>query len=65
MKYEVLIEEVVADKFVVEAENEESALEIAKNQYKKAEFVLCPGELQCKKIAIVKENSDALVWNEF
>lgn len=47
-EFTVIIEETVTESFVVEAENETEALNIAQNKYKTGEFVLCNGEVQHK-----------------
>lgn len=41
-KFTIVIEETLADRFEVEAETEEEALEIAIQKYKNAEFILQP-----------------------
>lgn len=63
-KFKVAIEETVVDEFTVEADSESEALEIARQKYRKGEFVLEPGEVQYKQMAVVseKENHE---WHEF
>ena len=41
-KFTIAIEETLADRFEVEAETEEEALEIAIQKYENAEFILQP-----------------------
>lgn len=41
-KFTIVIEETLADRFEVEAETEEEALEIAIKKYENAEFILQP-----------------------
>lgn len=41
-KFTIVIEETLADRFEVEAETEEEALEIAIEKYENAEFILQP-----------------------
>lgn len=64
-KFTVVIEETVVDKFEVNAETEDAALEIAKEKYNKGEFVLEPGEVQYKQIAVMESIGENLEWNEF
>lgn len=48
-KYKIGIEETLVQEFEVEAKNFNEALNIAKDNYNNGEFVLSPGEVQCKK----------------
>jgi hypothetical protein len=61
--YKIGIEEIVSAVFEVEAEDSEQALEIAKEKYRSGEFVLEPGELQSKNIAVLEPESTE--WKEF
>lgn len=61
--YKIGIEEIVSAVFEVEAEDSEQALEIAKEKYRLGEFVLEPGELQSKNIAVLEPESTE--WKEF
>ncbi|MBQ8803241.1 MAG: hypothetical protein IJZ53_06395 [Tyzzerella sp.] len=61
--YKIGIEEIVSAVFEVEAEDSEKALEIAKEKYRLGEFVLEPGELQSKNIAVLEPESTE--WKEF
>ena len=61
-KYTIVIEETVVGEFEITAESEQEALEEARQEHKKANFVLEPGELQHAKIAIAKPNEDAFEW---
>lgn len=61
--YKIGIEEIVSGEFEVEAEDAEQALEIAKEKYHSGEFVLEPGELQSKNIAVLEPESTE--WKEF
>lgn len=45
-KFNVVVEETVVGNFVVEAENAEDALELARRNYREGTFVLEPGEVQ-------------------
>lgn len=64
-RYTITIEETVAQDFEVEAETVEKALEIAKEKYNNAEFVLEPGELIHKQIAIKNPLKNEIEWEEF
>lgn len=61
--YKIGIEEIVSGEFEVEAEDSEQALEIAKEKYRSGEFVLEPGELQSKNMAVLEPESTE--WKEF
>lgn len=63
-KFKVAIEETVVDEFTVEADSESEALEIARQKYRNGEFVLEPGEVQYKQMAVVSENENH-EWREF
>lgn len=66
MKYSVLIEETISEKFAVEADSEEQAREIATDKYKKCEFVLEPGNVTQRKMCVVSEDaSENVDWTEF
>ncbi len=61
-KYIVAIEETVVGEFEVIAENEKETLELARQKYRKSEFVLEPGELLHAQIAILKSNKEKIEW---
>lgn len=63
-KYIVAIEEAVVDEFEVYAESKEHAMEIAKSKYMSGDFILSPGELCSKMMAILSPNKDA-EWVDF
>lgn len=46
MKYNITIEETIAQNFEVDANSENAAKEIARNKYRTCEFVLEPGEIE-------------------
>lgn len=64
-KFVVTIEETVSQGFEVEAETAENAMQIAKEKYRNGEFVLEPGELTCKQMAITSPEGEATEWTEF
>jgi len=59
-KFSLVIEELVSDTFVVEAENETKAVE----KYKVGEFVLEPGNLTFKQMSICTSEGNS-EWFEF
>ncbi len=63
-KYTIAIEETVVDEFEVIAENEEKAIEIARKKYDEREFILEPGEVQYKHMAVVTPYREKLDWIE-
>lgn len=64
-KYTIIIEETVVEEFEVEATEADEALDIAAQKYRKGEFVLAPGEVQLKRMAIVSPNSECIMREEF
>ena len=64
-KYIIAIEETVVREFEVMAENSREAIKTAEEKYRKGEFVLEPGELQYKQMAIHKPDSEASGWIAF
>lgn len=64
-KYIVAIEEVISQEFSVKAENVEQAIKIAEEKYRKCEFVLEPGEVSVRKLAVIKPNNETTEWIEF
>lgn len=65
MKFKVAIEETVVGEFEVEADNFAEALEKAEENYKKGKFVLEPGEVQFRQMAIVEPSNEKTEWREF
>ena len=63
--YIVKIEETVVEEFVVSASSEIEALEIAKEKYHTGEFILTPGEVQFKQVAVVNQKKSDMKWVEF
>ena len=62
--YRIAIEETVIDEFLVKANDEEEAIKIAIRKYDAGEFVLEPGTLITKQMAVVDCNSPT-EWFEF
>lgn len=65
MKYIITIEEMVSEDFEVEAESAEEAMDIAEEKYKKCEFVLEPGNLTFKQMAVISPENETTEWTEF
>lgn len=63
MKYTIAIEETVVEEFEIEANDIGEALDIANEKYRNGEIVLCPGDIQFKKMSVVKPESTE--WIEF
>ena len=61
-KYNVTIEELVSQDFTVEAETQEKAIQEAIRLYKQGTIVLCPGNLEMKRVGLTK---DSIEWVEF
>ena len=64
-KYMISIEETIVQKFEVEAENDETALNNAKENYKVGIFTLENAEVQYRQNAIVEPLKDEIEWVEF
>lgn len=64
-KYVIAIEEVVVQNFEIEADSQEEALNKLETGYKNGICVLEPGEVQSKKMSIVKPEQNATEWIEF
>ncbi|MDE6245218.1 MAG: hypothetical protein K2M50_06135 [Treponemataceae bacterium] len=65
MKYIITIEEMISEDFEVEAECAEEAMNIAEEKYNKCEFVLEPGNLTFKQMAIMYPENEATGWTKF
>lgn len=61
-KFTLIIEETVVDEFEVNANNEQEALEIVRDKYKKGEFILSPGEVQYRQMTIKSPMKDEMNW---
>lgn len=64
-KFTITIEEIISQEFDVEAETAEEAMKIAEEKYRNGEFVLEPGELTCKQMAITSPEDEVTEWTEF
>ena len=62
--FRVAIEETVIDEFLIEATDKNEAIDIAIRKYREGDFVLEPGNLISKQIAVVDHNSPT-DWFEF
>ena len=64
--FEIAIEEIISETFLVEAQDEADAMCIAIEKYKNGDFVLEPGNLVCKQIKIHDIEKDTYTeWFEF
>lgn len=63
--YKIIIKETVSQTFDVQANNENEAIKIAQDKYKSCDFVLEPGHLICKQIAIDSSNCQDIKYFEF
>lgn len=64
-KFIIAIEEMVSQEFEVEAENAGEAMEIAEEKYKNGEFVLSPGNLVARQMAVTAPDNEVSEWTEF
>lgn len=64
-EFVITIRETLVDDFIVEAETAREAMEIAREKYYKCEFVLEPGNLIAKKMAVSLPRDEAVGWTEF
>lgn len=63
-KYRIVIEETISEEFEVDAESNEDAISKAIQKYMSGEFILSPGNVECKKISVI-ENNEYKNWIEF
>lgn len=61
----ICIEEVVSQQFDVYHSAEDEPLEIAQAKYNAGEFVLSPGEVTCRKAAVITPAERKSEWIEF
>ena len=64
-KYTIAIEETIVDEFEIEANDFNEAMNIAEEKYREGEFVISPGEVQFKQIAVISPSCERTEWNEF
>jgi hypothetical protein len=62
LKFKVAIEETVVQKFEVEADTAEKALDIAREKYRNNEFVVENGECQNTIMAVVEPLNQSTEW---
>lgn len=60
--FTVIIEELVSQSFSVEAETQEEAIEKTISLYRQEAIVLCPGNVEMKRVGLSK---DPVEWVEF
>ncbi len=65
LKSIVCIEEIISQEFEVIHAASEDPLKIADEKYHAGEFVLSPGEVSYKKIAVVSPPERETEWREF
>lgn len=65
MKFKVCIEEMVSERFEVEAKDKNEAIETAIKKYKNCEFVLEPGNVTFRQVAVCEDNDSEPVWVKF
>ena len=65
MKYEIVIEETVSQKFTVEANSSEEAVECAIASYKAGKLVLEEPDVNCRQVAVVAPDCEVTEWEEF
>lgn len=65
-KYQIIIEETIADDFAVVASSPDEARSIAERKYRSGEFVIEDGEVQTRRIAVNNDNCENLIdFQEF
>ena len=64
-KYVFAIEESVVQNFTLYANDSEEAFELAEQKYKSGEFILEPGEVTHKQMAIMEPADEVTEWVEF
>lgn len=63
--FTIAIEETVVEEFKVKANNVGEALKIAEYKYRNKEFILCPGEVQFRQMAVLNSSKEVTEWVEF
>jgi len=64
-KFTITIEEIVTETFEVLANNDEQAIGIAIEKYNNGGFVLEPGKLVAKQMAVESEGNVSIDWFVF
>lgn len=64
-KYTITIEEMISKDFEIEANTAEEAMALAEYRYRAGEYVLAPGNLVAKQMAISSPNNEPTEWTEF
>ena len=64
-KFVFAIEETVVQEFTVYTNNSEEAFEIAEKKYNSGEFVLEPGEVHYKQMAVISPEDEVTEWVVF
>lgn len=65
-KFKIVIEEHISQEFVVEAEDIETAMEIAAKKYENGEFVVDPSNPTAKLMCAENEDgTECTEWEEF
>lgn len=64
-KYRVVIEETVSEEFEIEAASEEDAVSKAIQEYEAGNFVLSPGNVECRQISVVGKDGELTDWITF
>jgi len=64
-EYTITIEETIAQEFKVMADNLENAVALTETNYENGKLVLENGEVQSKKIAVIKPDEEVTEWIEF
>jgi len=64
-KFTFAIEEIAVQKFSLFANDSEEAFELAEQKYKSGEFVLEPGEVTFKQMALIEPSNEMTEWVMF
>lgn len=64
-RFVIAIEETAVQEFTVYANSAEEAMELAGRRYRKGEYVLEPGEVQFRQMAIEEPKNEAPGWVDF
>ncbi len=64
-KYRIVIEETISEEFEIQATSEEEAISKAINECHEGNFVLSPGNVEYRQIAVIGEDDEIKDWIEF